>query len=220
MTFTKSLIGAGCAVSLVALSACSEGTSIVRPDDPNKNTKEGAMIGAAAGALLGAITSSDEKKGALKGAIIGAGAGAIAGDILDRQEAELRGQLGNDASIVNTGDRLIVTMPQDILFATDSASLRPDLTRDIRTVAASLRQYPDSNVQVIGHTDSTGEAGYNQSLSLRRAQAVTAILANEGVGGARLQAIGRGEDAPVASNLTPEGRQQNRRVEIVINPTR
>lgn len=218
MTIRKTLIGAGCALSVLTVSACTEG-SIVDPNDPNRKTKEGAMLGAAAGALLGAATSGDSKRGALKGAIVGAGVGGIGGALLDKQEADLRENLGDGATIKNTGDRLIVTMPQDILFDTDSASLRPDLTRDIRTVAASLRDYPETRVQVVGHTDNTGDAGYNQSLSLRRAQAVTATLANEGVRSSRLSAIGRGEDDPVASNLNTQGRQLNRRVEIVIVPT-
>lgn len=219
MTPMKKLIGASCAVSMIALAGCTD-PGLVREDDPNRKTKEGALLGAAAGAVIGAITAGgDKSKSAVKGAIIGAGVGGLTGAVLDRQEADLRNSLGDDVDIVNTGERLIVTMPQDILFATDSASLRPDLTRDIRTVASSLQAYPESRVQVIGHTDNTGDAGYNQSLSLRRAQAVTVILANEGVSSTRLQAIGRGEDEPVASNLTAEGRQQNRRVEIMIIPT-
>ncbi len=218
MIRTKTILGTTTILSLTLLTACSE-PMFNDPNDPNRQAKKGAVIGAATGAVIGAITSSDEKKGALRGAIVGAGVGGVTGSILDKQEADLRQQLGNTAQITNTGDRLIVTMPQDILFATDSATLRPDLTRDIRTVASSLQSYPDSTVQVVGHTDNTGDAGYNQSLSLRRAQAVTAVLASEGVNTLRMQAIGRGEDAPVATNLTPEGRQLNRRVEIVIIPT-
>ena len=109
-------------------------------------------------------------------------------------------------------------MAQDILFATGSATLRPDLNRDIRAVASSLQAYPDTTVQIVGHTDNVGEAGYNFDLSLRRAQAVTQVLASEGVTTGRMQAVGRGEDQPIASNLNAEGRQQNRRVEIVIIP--
>ncbi len=127
--------------------------------------------------------------------------------------------MGNDnVTIRNTGDRLIVTLPQDILFATDSANLRPDLQRDLRTVGQNLLAYPDTTVQVVGHTDNTGDANYNQNLSRQRAQAVANILMNEGVPSFRVQSIGRGEDQPIASNLTPDGRAQNRRVEIVILP--
>jgi outer membrane protein OmpA-like peptidoglycan-associated protein len=127
--------------------------------------------------------------------------------------------MGNsNVNIQNTGDRLIVTLPQDILFATDSATLRPDLQRDLRTVGQSLLAYPDTTVQVLGHTDNTGDADYNLNLSRQRAQSVASILISEGVPSFRIQSIGRGEDQPLASNLTPEGRAQNRRVEIVILP--
>jgi outer membrane protein OmpA-like peptidoglycan-associated protein len=121
--------------------------------------------------------------------------------------------------VTNTGEYLIVNMPQDLLFATDSASVRPDLTADLRTVAASLLKYPNSRIEVIGHTDNTGSAAYNQDLSQRRAVSVAGVLRESGVPSGRLAAYGRGEDQPVASNLTPEGRAQNRRVEIIIRPT-
>ncbi|WP_298677496.1 OmpA family protein [uncultured Lentibacter sp.] len=218
MTPISKLMAMGALGATVALTGCTE-AGLVNQQDPNRQAKEGALLGAAAGALIGAITQDDAKKGAFRGAIVGAGIGGLTGAALDQQERDLREKLGSDAKIVNTGERLIVTMPQDILFATDSASLRPDLTRDIRAVASSLQAYEDSTVQVIGHTDNTGDAGYNQSLSLRRAQAVTAVLASEGVNSFRMQAIGRGEDAPLATNLSPEGRQLNRRVEIVITPS-
>ena len=110
-------------------------------------------------------------------------------------------------------------MPQDLLFATDSASLRPDLTSDIRTVAASLLKYPNSRIEVIGHTDNTGSAAYNQDLSQRRAVSVANVLRESGVPNGRISAYGRGEDQPIASNLSAQGRAQNRRVEIIIRPT-
>ena len=81
-----------------------------------------------------------------------------------------------------------------------------------------MNRYPDTTVNVIGHTDNTGAASYNQDLSQRRAQAVASVLINAGVAPQRIRSIGRGEDSPIASNLTPEGRQQNRRVEIIITP--
>ena len=124
-----------------------------------------------------------------------------------------------EQGIVNTGDSLVVTMPQNILFATDSYAVRADLQDDLRAVASSLQRYPNSVVDVVGHTDNTGEAAYNQQLSQRRAQAVASVLTRSGVAGSRVRVIGRGEDQPIASNLTPDGRAQNRRVEIIIRPT-
>jgi outer membrane protein OmpA-like peptidoglycan-associated protein len=111
-------------------------------------------------------------------------------------------------------------MPQDLLFAVDSAAVRPDLRADLSAVASSLLRYPNSRIEVIGHTDNTGAAAYNQDLSQRRAVSVAGVLREGGVPGARIAAFGRGEDQPIASNLTPEGRAQNRRVEIIIRPTR
>ena len=209
----------------LALSACTHSGPIDTSGGPNdyRNTKSGALIGAAVGAAAGLLTAGDDRgdkvKGAVVGAAIGGGAGAVAGNILDRQEADLRQDLGaTDAQITNTGDRLIVTLPQDILFASGSDLVRADLQRDIRAVAGNLQAYPNSTVQVIGHTDSDGDASYNFDLSQRRADAVGNLLMEAGVAPARVLTIGRGEDQPIASNLTPEGKAQNRRVEIVILP--
>ncbi|MCK0151750.1 OmpA family protein [Marivita sp. S6314] len=215
MTLSKlSLSTALCGA--IFLSACTD------PNDPNRQTKTGALVGAGAGAVVGALMGNDpeeRRRNAVLGAAIGGGGGAIIGNQLDKQEADLRAQLGNDnVTIRNTGDRLIVTLPQDILFATDSASLRPDLQRELRLVGQNLLAYPDTTVQVLGHTDNTGDAGYNLDLSQRRAQSVANILMSEGVPSFRIQSIGRGEDQPIASNLTPDGRAQNRRVEIVVLP--
>ena len=216
------------AVSAVALAACDttagrfDNTGASSNPDPNQRTKQGALIGGLVGAATGALTAGDDaderRRGAVLGAAIGAGGGAIIGNQLDKQAAELRQQVGNDVQIVNTGNELIVTMPQDILFAVDSDTLRPDLQSDLRALATNLNNYPNSTVDIIGHTDNTGEAGYNQDLSQRRAQSVRNILINSGVDGFRLRAIGRGEDQPIASNLDASGRTQNRRVEIVIRP--
>jgi outer membrane protein OmpA-like peptidoglycan-associated protein len=186
------------------------------PNDPNQKTKQGALIGGLVGGLLGAGESKDR---AVAGAVIGAGAGALIGNQLDKQEAELRSSLNNpNVGITNTGDRLIVTLPQDITFDVDSFTVRPALQNDLRTVAGNLQSYPNSTIQVVGHTDSDGEAAYNQDLSVRRANAVADVLMQSGVPFGRIQAFGRGEDQPLASNLDPVGKAQNRRVEIVILP--
>jgi len=206
------------AASTLALTACVDPNAY--PNDPNGRAKSGAIIGGLIGAATGIATAGDgdELKGAIVGGALGAGTGALIGADLDRQAAELRGSLSSNISVTNTGDYLIVNMPQDLLFATDSATVRSDLTADLRTVASSLLKYPNSRIEVIGHTDNTGTAAYNQDLSQRRAVSVAGVLRESGVPGGRLSAYGRGEDQPIASNLTPEGRAQNRRVEIIIRP--
>ncbi|MFK7878056.1 MAG: OmpA family protein [Paracoccaceae bacterium] len=222
MTFAKPLLTLALGSSLV-LSACTNPGSLggSPPNDAQK-TRTGVAIGAGIGALLGAVTGrdGDRTEAALKGAVAGGAAGGIIGNVLDRQEADLRQSLDNDdVQITNTGDRLIVTLPQDILFSVGSSSVRPDLQRDLQTVAGNLQAYPDSIVQIVGHTDSDGDASFNQSLSEERAGSVANVLLGAGIPAARIQTFGRGEAQPVASNLSPEGKSQNRRVEIVILPT-
>lgn len=188
--------------------------------DPNANTKGAAITGAVLGGIAGAkLGSNDDRlaRGVL-GAAAGAALGGMIGKSMDAQAAELRQQMSANSTVVNTGNSLVVTMPQDILFATDSATLRPDLQGDIRAVAANLVRYPNSRVQVVGHTDNTGSAAYNQDLSERRAQSVAYVLMSGGVAGNRVSVYGRGEDQPIASNLTAAGQAQNRRVEITIIP--
>jgi outer membrane protein OmpA-like peptidoglycan-associated protein len=212
---TPVLVGS---VALLALAACDP---YPQGNPDNQRARTGAVAGALIGGVLGATkeSGSDRFKNAVLGAAIGAAAGGAVGSLLDQQANELRGQVGNNVQIVNEGNQLRVVMPQDILFATDSATLQPTLINDLRAVAQSLQRYPNSTVQVIGHTDNVGAAAYNQDLSQRRAGAVAGTLASYGVPSGRIVAVGRGEDQPVASNLTPEGRAQNRRVEIIIRPT-
>lgn len=207
------------ALGLTLLAGCV--SDPYRYEDPNARTKGAAATGAVIGGLLGAKSGGDDRLAkAVLGAAAGAAIGGAIGSSLDAQAAELRQQMSNSSTVTNTGNALVVTMPQDILFATDSASLRPDLQGDIRAVAANLVRYPNSRVEVIGHTDNTGEASYNQDLSERRARSVAGVLIGGGVPSSRVAAFGRGEDQPLASNLTPEGRSQNRRVEIVIRPNK
>ncbi len=202
---------------ILALSACAPNPNAY-PNDPNARARNGAVAGALIGGALGAKNSDNELAGGLGGAIIGGVLGGAIGNQLDQQASELRA-VNSAFTVTNMGDYLIVNMPQDVLFATDSATLRPALQRDLQAVAANLKSYPNSAIEVIGHTDNTGEAAYNQDLSERRAQSVAGVLRASGVPGSRVQALGRGENQPVASNLTPAGKAQNRRVEIIIRPT-
>ncbi|EPX81678.1 OmpA family protein [Litoreibacter arenae] len=205
---------------LLALPAAAMILAGCDASTPNQRTKSGALIGAAIGGALGANSTSDNKlERGIIGAAIGGAVGGAVGNELDKQADALRRDIGNDnVGVVNTGSELRVTMPQDLLFATDSTRLRPDLQADLRAVARNLNDYPNSQVIVVGHTDSTGDAAYNQNLSERRAEAVSFVLRNAGVSGSRLSTIGKGESQPVASNNTNSGRAQNRRVEIIIRP--
>ena len=212
--------------ALATMMGCAAPGTGVTPQDafgtPDSRQRQGVILGGIAGAVAGAATgdeTDDRLARAAVGGAIGAAAGGAIGNRLDAQEAALRRDLDSRIGIVNTGERLIVNLPQDILFQTDSAALRGDLQSDVRAVAQNLQQFPNTIVQVVGHADNTGDAAYNQDLSQRRAQAVAGVLAGAGVNPGRISAIGRGEDQPIASNLTPEGRARNRRVEIVIIPT-
>ncbi|MEM6578316.1 MAG: OmpA family protein [Pseudomonadota bacterium] len=203
--------------SALLLSACSSPERFDDMTADRNNTKQGAIIGGLLGAGVGAIAADKSLKGAVIGGAIGAAGGAGIGSLLDRQEAELRQSLDNDdVTITNTGDSLIVTLPQDILFDVDSAAVGFGVRDDLSTVARSLQDYPDTNVRIVGHTDNSGGAAHNQDLSERRANSVADVLLDNGVAFGRIQTVGRGEDSPVASNLTEEGKAQNRRVEIVI----
>jgi outer membrane protein OmpA-like peptidoglycan-associated protein len=218
MTRTR-ITGVAALAAVLALGACTDPSYLGNTDDPNARAKRGALIGGLLGAGIGAVTSDDDKAETVIGsAIAGAAVGGLIGNQLDKQAAELRQTLDDDIGVINTGDRLIVSLPNDITFDTDSAFVRPQLKSDLSKVAASLLRYPDTNVQVIGHTDSDGDAAYNVNLSVRRANAVADELQAGGVPYTRLRTIGRGEDEPIASNLTPEGKARNRRVEIVVIP--
>ena len=183
------------------------------PPDPNQNrTRDGAVLGGIFGGFLGAMADDDNRgRNALLGAAAGAAVGGAIGYSLDQQAADLRASMANNQiQIDNRGDHLLVTMPDGI---------NAGLQADIRALALNLQQYRDSTVDVIGHTDNVGSAEYNQDLSARRASAVAGVILEEGVAPSRVRSFGRGEDEPVATNLTPEGRALNRRVEIFIRPT-
>lgn len=204
--------------AILVLAACTDPNQPgANPDNPNQKRNQGALIGAASGAVLGAIIA-DDREGIVAGALVGAGVGAGIGYNLDQQEAELRRDLESSVTITNTGDRLIVSFPEAILFASGSSAVRPGLNNDMAALASSLRRYPNSTIQVIGHTDSDGDAAFNQQLSEQRANAVSDVLLNQGVPFNRVRTFGRGESQPIATNFTPEGKAQNRRVEIVILP--
>lgn len=203
---------------LAGLSACATVEQTATSPDYQK-TRTGAGIGAAAGAVIGLLTRGDKFQNALIGAAIGGVAGGAIGNYQDRQAAKLRADTaGTGVQVVQQGNNITLAMPGNITFATNSADLNASFYPVLDKVSSTLVQYDQTMVEVAGHTDSTGSAAYNQALSERRAQSVAAYLTSRGVRGARLIVVGDGENHPIASNDTPEGRQQNRRVELTIVP--
>lgn len=184
-------------------------------------TAIGAVIGAAAGAGIGAIASEDGERG--KNAAIGAGVGALAGGAvgyyMDRQEAKLRERLqGTGVSVTRDGDNLILNMPGNVTFETNRAEVKADFYAVLNSVSLVLDEFDKTVIHVTGHTDDTGTDAHNQDLSERRARTVGAYLEAQGIVTARVVMQGFGESRPIATNDTPKGRSQNRRVELTLVP--
>lgn len=177
----------------------------------------GATIGALGGAAVGAV--ADDGRGALIGAGIGALAGGAVGAYMDRQEAELRQELaGSGVGVSRQGDNIVLNMPSNVTFDFDSTQIRGEFQGTLSEVSQTLASYEQTYVDVVGHTDSTGAASYNQGLSERRARSVADYISARGVIRPRINIGGYGETQPIASNANEAGRQQNRRVEIFIRP--
>ena len=212
-----SLIAATAA--LTALGACTD--QYGQPVQMNR-AQQGVIAGAAIGAIAGATRDDDSRgrgRDAIKGAIVGGAAGGLVGSALDAQARALQAQMTTPGvRVVNTGQTVNVTLPEGVLFGFDSAAVSGPAQSDLYALARNLQQYPNSTVQIVGHTDSTGAPAYNVGLSERRARAVARILTAGGVSGNRIAAVGMGASQPIASNDTEAGRAQNRRVEIVIRP--
>ena len=186
------------------------------------NTSKGAGIGAAAGAVLGALTgdnSKERRERALIGAGVGALTGAGVGAYMDKQEAKLRAQLqGTGVSVTRNGNDLILNMPGNITFKTASSDLNSNFYKVLDSVTLVLKEFDKTLIDVEGHTDSDGDDAYNQQLSMQRASSVGTYLQSHGVNSQRIVAVGAGEGRPVATNNSADGRQQNRRVELKLQP--
>ncbi len=181
-------------------------------------TQKGATIGAGTGALLGGIIgerSGNTATGALIGAAVGGATGAWIGNYMDKQAEEMQRDL-QGAKIERVGEGIKITFDSGILFDVNKADLRPAAQSNLTELAGILNKYPDTNILIEGHTDSTGGEDHNLELSKRRAQSVVNYLVGQSVIGGRMQTQGWGEAQPVASNDTDAGRQANRRVELAI----
>ena len=205
------------AVSLVSLSACVT--------DPNTGERKvsrtaiGGVGGAVLGGLLGGVIGG--KTGRIIGAGVGGVGGAVVGYQLDKQIKELKEQTagsGIDVSSTDNGQAILVNLPDGVTFATNSSVVSPAFRSTLDQIAQSLRDYPNSLVDVYGYTDSTGSDSFNQALSERRAKAVSDYLNSRGIASSRMRWQGFGETGAIASNDTVDGRAKNRRVEIKIVP--
>ena len=181
-------------------------------------TGKGAVLGAAGGAAAGAIIGKavgSTAKGAIVGAAVGGAAGAVIGRQMDKQAQELAAQIPG-ATVQRVGEGIAMTFDSGLLFPFNSSQLLPAGQQNLQNLANSLKQYPETEVMVVGHTDSVGSDAYNQNLSQQRASSAADVLASYGVPRDRIRTAGRGEGEPIASNDDEAGRQQNRRVEIAI----
>jgi outer membrane protein OmpA-like peptidoglycan-associated protein len=192
----------------LAMSACAS---------LNKK-EEGAIIGAGAGGVVGAVIGNQTgstTRGAIIGAVVGGVAGTIIGNQMDQQAKELKQNIPG-ATVTRVGEGIQVTFASGLLYDFDSDHVRPAAAENLRNLAASLSKYPHTDLLIVGHTDSEGASDYNLSLSERRATAVSSFLATQGVTVSRLRTAGRGEMEPIGTNDTDAGRQLNRRVEVAI----
>ncbi len=201
-------LGLALATSTMLFEGCATATK----------TQKGAVIGAATGGTIGAIIgkkAGNTAVGAIIGGAIGGTAGAYIGRRMDRQAEEIK-QTVPGAEVIREGEGIIVKFDSGILFDVDQSNLKPAARTNIESLATSLKNNPETNILIVGHTDATGTDAYNYRLSERRAAAVKAYAQSQGISASRLTTEGRGETEPIASNTSESGRAQNRRVEIVI----
>jgi outer membrane protein OmpA-like peptidoglycan-associated protein len=204
--------------TLKLLVICVLSLSIVFMGCQASKTLKGGAIGAAAGGIIGGIIgkqAGNTAAGAIIGAAIGGTAGALIGNYMDRQAEEMKKDLA-DAKIERIGEGIKITFASGILFDVNKSELQLPAKANIEKLGKILNKYSDTNILIEGHTDSTGSIEHNQKLSEQRAEAVANFTKGLGVQGTRISIVGYGPSQPVASNVTPAGRQQNRRVEIAI----
>jgi outer membrane protein OmpA-like peptidoglycan-associated protein len=196
------------AVLALGISACAS----------LSNKGKGAIVGAGVGGAVGAVVGNNTgstARGAIIGAAVGGIAGTIIGNQMDQQAKEIKAAVPG-ADVQRVGEGIAVTFASSMLYGFDSDQILPDAASNLRNLAASLAKYPETDVTIVGHTDATGSADYNQGLSQRRATAAANYLISQGVSSIRIRTAGRGEMEPVATNDTEAGRQANRRVELAI----
>jgi outer membrane protein OmpA-like peptidoglycan-associated protein len=211
--------------ALLGVAVFATGCTTLDPYTREERTSRaatGAAIGAGVGAVVGLISGSDaveRRQRALIGAGVGGLAGGAIGVYMDRQEAELREQLGNSGvSVTRIGDNITLNMDGNVTFDTNSAAIKGEFFEVLNSVALVVNRFDKTVIEVAGHTDSTGPRDFNMTLSQRRADSVAQYLAAQQVNRQRLLTIGLGPDYPVADNSSTQGRALNRRVEVTLVP--
>jgi len=202
----------------LGLLATAAGGSILTGCQSLSNKERGAIIGAGAGAAVGGVIGNQTgstARGAIIGAVVGGAAGAIIGHQMDQQAKEIKQNIPG-AVVERVGEGIQVTFESGLLFDHDSDRVKPAAAENLRNLARSLNNYPNTDLVIVGHTDATGPDEYNADLSQRRARSAANYLASLGVNPTRLRTYGRGESEPVAENASEVGRQKNRRVEVAI----
>ncbi|RED17393.1 OmpA family protein [Parasphingopyxis lamellibrachiae] len=219
VTARKLLAGSAIVGMIGATAACT-----TNPETGNQRISRaaiGGVAGAVGGYLIGDLVGGRrDRTERIVGAGLGAVAGIAIGTYMDRQQRELeQATAGTDTNVIRDGDNLYLQMPGSVAeFDVDSSTVRPQFRATLDEIAQTLNSYPETYIDIYGHTDSDGSDGYNLDLSNRRAQSVAGYLASRGVNRARMATEGFGESQPIASNATAAGKQQNRRVEIRIVP--
>jgi len=189
---------------------------IAFPSCNASNQTKGAVIGASAGAAAGAILGKDNKAVAIiLGAAVGGVAGGLIGNYMDQQAEKIQADL-EGANIERVGEGILITFDSGILFDIESSALKAETKQNLNKLSETLNKYDETEIRVLGHTDNTGTEKYNAALSKKRAASVNSYLVTKQVTPSRLTDIGYGELDPIATNETVEGRELNRRVEIVI----
>jgi outer membrane protein OmpA-like peptidoglycan-associated protein len=198
----------GIVIFALVLSGCKSMTG----------TQKGAVIGAAGGAAAGAIigkATGNTALGTIIGATVGGASGAVIGNQMDKQAEKMKQEVP-EAKVERVGEGIVVEMPSSILFGFDSSDLSTEAKANLDKMVKVFNTYPDTDIEIQGHTDSKGTENYNQNLSVKRASMVSSYLSGRGIASSRLKTVGYGEAVPKYTNDTEDGRTQNRRVEFLI----
>ena len=195
-------------------------TDTAKTDKTGMNkTQKGAVIGASSGAVIGAIIGNNNNNtalGAILGAAVGGTVGVVIGSKMDKQAKKIEDDLGKTATVERVGEGIKLTFNSQLLFDFGKTDIKEANKADLQKFAETLKLYPDTDLLIVGHTDDVGSESFNQTLSEKRARAVSSYLASLDVSGSRLKTEGKGEIQPSTSNDTEDNRSQNRRVEIAI----